>query len=153
MARVLQCAICGAEYETNATRSLYCKKCSIEAQRYRAREYMTKKREMIRNGRTRDDAAGQPDQGEDATVVTPDKKARKYKVERNPLITGMLAEQTEQGNRSREYWEKFKEYYIGQYEEMGRDCPVTVNGISVYDDLFVDIMSDGSQKSYFIRNR
>ena len=134
---IKECKICGSEFEANVPNQKY---CSVECRKERIREY-----DRQRKRKERKEAK------KEKLIVLEQKRKEfeakeleyKRKIERERQL---LEEKAKQGdpmaimklssNTSREYWEAYQKYHIQEYEQT--NFIRYVNGISVFDDDFVD---------------
>lgn len=134
---IKECEICNTEFETVNPNQKY---CSVECRKERIREYDRQRKRQARR-----------EAQKEKLVILEQKqkelKARELeyekKVERERQL---LKERAKQGdpmaimklssNNSRKYWEAYQKYHIQECKQSNRNR--YVNGISVFDDDFVD---------------
>lgn len=131
------CEICGSEFEANVPNQKY---CSVECRKERIREYDRQRKRKERK------------EAKKEKLIVLEQKRKEFeareleyekKVERERRL---LEEKAKQGdpmaimqlssNTTPEYWEAYQKYHIREYEQT--NFIRYVNGISVFDDDFVD---------------
>lgn len=134
---IKECKICGSEFEANAPNQKY---CSVECRKERIREYDRQRKRKERK------------EAKKEKLIALEQKRKEFKakeleyekkVERERQL---LKEKAKQGdpmaimklssNNSQEYWEAYQKYHIQECEQSNSNR--FVNGISVFDDDFVD---------------
>lgn len=136
---IKECKICGSEFEANAPNQKY---CSAECRKERIREYDRQRKRKARK-----------EAKKEKLIVLEQKRKEfeareleyKKKVERERQL---LEEKAKQGdpsaimqianNCSPEYWKAYQEYHIRESKQFKGKFVRYVNGISVFDDDFVD---------------
>ena len=134
---IKECEICGSEFEANAPNQKY---CSVECRKEWIREYDRQRKRKARK------------EAKKEKLIVLEQKRKEFeakeleyekKVERERQL---LKEKAEQGdpmaimklssNNSQEYWEAYQKYHIQECKRSNSNR--FVNGISVFDDEFVD---------------
>lgn len=134
---IKECKICGSEFETSNPNQKY---CSEECRKERIREYDRQRKRQARREA----------QKEKLVILEQkhkERKARELEYEKKvEQERRLLKERAKQGdpmaimelssNNSRKYWEAYQKYQIQECKQLNSNR--YVNGISVFDDDFVE---------------
>ncbi len=146
------CPICGTEFTPKSNNSKYCSdNCRKVGRKVNRKnwelktEYREKQKEKAAEYRKKRKAENQaPDQEnkKGKTTKKTSTKAKEKKTESKPrsTIDLLAAEIGRAGNIGIEYWRAFKNYEIEFAEEAGTISKTEVNGISVYNGDFENLV-------------
>ena len=145
-----KCPVCGRYFEAKSETMLY---CGPECRKAARRKY---KNEWNRADRAKKAGKRQAIRLEVSAAISAEadanaeraKAAFKKKCAEGAIGALMLKEKSKSGIMSKKYWELFAAARIQEAEKSGTMSKTTVNGYSVYDDLFADSvvesMKDGA---------
>ena len=152
-----KCRICGKSFTTTNSLYIYCSPdCRADARRQRNREHMRESRAKASTERAQ--ARADRDRERSAEVEERATKARadfeRRCAEGDPHAL-MLREQGQHGKVTKEYWRLFKQCCIEEAEAARKASKTTVNGFSVYNDCFEDLVLESIKAGAAIitRNR
>lgn len=150
------CPICGKHFTANNDQYIYCgKDCKVIARRKRDRDAKSRIRAAASAERAKKREEHEQNRKKEAAERGLHSNAdfERRIAEGDPRAL-MLREQAQHGNATKLYWQLFKQCTIAEAEAAGKASRTTVNGVSVYDDLFEDLViktiNDGA--ATFLKN-
>ena len=151
------CPICGKHFTANNDQFIYCSKdCKIVARRKRDREAKHRIRAATSAERAKKREEYEQERQRETTERGQQARADfERRIAENDPRALMLCEQGQHGKVTKEYWRLFKQCCIEEAEAARKASKTTVNGFSVYNDCFEDLVLESIKAGAAIitRNR
>ena len=136
------CPICGKHFTANNDQFVYCSKdCKVVARRKRDRDAKSRIRAAESAERAKKRQEYEQERKRESTERGLQARAdfERRIAEKDPRAL-LLREKAEHGNVTKEYWRLFKQCCIEEAEAARKVSRTVINGISVYNDCFEDLV-------------